>query len=72
MLIIYRFLINLVFLFSPIILFLRLIKKKEHQKRFKEKLCFFSKERGNGKLLWFHGASFGEVQSIIPLVEKFL
>ena len=71
MLIIYRFLINLVFLFSPIILFLRLIKKKEHQKRFKEKLCFFSKERGNGKLLWFHGASFGEVQSIIPLVEKF-
>ncbi len=71
MLVIYRFLINLVFLFSPIILFLRLIKKKEHQKRFKEKLCFFSKERGNGKLLWFHGASFGEVQSIIPLIEKF-
>ena len=71
MLIIYRFLINLVFFFSPLILFLRLIKKKEHKKRFKEKLCFFSKNRGNGKLLWFHGASVGEIQSVIPLIERF-
>ena len=70
MLIIYRFLINLVFLFSPIILIFRLIKKKEHKNRFKEKFCFFSKTRKKGKVLWFHGASVGEIQSIIPIIEK--
>ena len=70
MLIIYRFLINLVFLLSPIILIFRLIKKKEHKNRFKEKFCFFSKTRKKGKVLWFHGASVGEIQSIIPIIEK--
>ena len=70
MLIIYRLLINLAILFSPIIIFIRLIKKKEDFKRFKEKFCFFSEKRKSGKLIWFHGASVGEVKSIVPLIEK--
>ena len=70
MLIFYRLLINIVFLISPIIVTLRLLKKKESFKRFKEKFCFFSKKRTKGKLLWFHGASVGEIQSIIPLLER--
>tara|TARA_Y100000996_G_scaffold384122_1_gene340606 strand:- start:1021 stop:2262 length:1242 start_codon:yes stop_codon:yes gene_type:complete len=70
MLFIYRFLINFVFLISPFILIFRLLKKKEDFKRFKEKFCFFSQSRRNGKLIWFHGASVGELQSIIPLLEK--
>ena len=70
MLIIYRFLINLVFLLSPIIFIFRFFRKKEDPVRFREKLGFFSKKKDKGKLVWFHGASVGELQSIVPLIEK--
>ncbi len=70
MLNVYRILINLIFVFSPIIIIFRILKKKENIIRVKEKYCFFSKEKKNGKLIWFHGASVGELQSIIPLLEK--
>tara|TARA_B100001057_G_scaffold493690_1_gene588715 strand:- start:7941 stop:9197 length:1257 start_codon:yes stop_codon:yes gene_type:complete len=70
MIIFYRLIINLVFIFSPIILVFRLLYKKEDPIRFKEKFCFFSEQRKKGKLLWFHGASVGELQSIVPLLEK--
>ena len=70
MLFIYRILINLVILISPIIITLRLIIKKENFFRFKEKFCFFSKKKLKGQLIWFHGASVGELQSIFPLLEK--
>ena len=68
---IYKILLNLVFLFSPIIIIFRIFKGKEDTLRFKEKIGFFSKKRNKGKLIWFHGASVGEIQSIIPLIEKF-
>ena len=71
MLVIYRLCINLLFLLSPFIIIIRLIKKKEDLKRFKEKFCIFSKKKRTGKLIWFHGASVGEIQSIVPLLEKF-
>ncbi len=67
----YKILINFLLFLSPIIFIIRLIKGKEDYVRFKEKLGFFSKKRNVGKLIWFHGASVGEIQSIIPLIEKF-
>ena len=70
MIFLYRIIINIILLLSPIIIILRLIKGKEDIKRFKEKFCFFSKSRRNGKIIWFHGASVGELQSIVPLIEK--
>ena len=70
MLFTYRILINLILILSPLIILFRLLKKKEDFKRFKEKLGFFSKNRSRGKLIWFHGASVGEFQSIVPLLEE--
>ena len=70
MILFYRFLINLILILSPFIILIRLLKKKESPKRFREKLGFFTKNRYKGKLIWFHGASVGEFQSIVPLLEK--
>ena len=67
---IYRILINLVLICSPIIILIRVLKKKEDVRRFKEKFCFFSEKKIKKKLIWFHGASVGEISSIIPLVFK--
>ena len=71
MLIIYRIFINTVFLILPIIIIVRLLKGKEDYKRVKEKIGFNSIKRGAGNLVWFHGASVGEIQSIIPLIENY-
>ena len=66
----YRIFINLIVLFSPIIIFIRLLKKKEDLNRIREKIGLFKRNHNKGKLIWFHGASVGEFQSVVPLLEK--
>ena len=68
---IYQLLITLILFFSPVIIIYRIIKNKEDKFRIKEKFCFSSNKRGNGKLIWFHGSSVGEIISIIPIVKKY-
>ena len=70
MFLIYRIVINFVLVLSPIIILLRIIKKKEDILRFKEKFGFFKKKRIKGNLIWFHGASVGELNSVIPVIKK--
>ncbi len=69
MLILYRILTFIILVFTPLILIYRLIIKKEDFFRFKEKFCFSTKNKKKGKIIWFHGASVGELQSIVPLIE---
>jgi len=68
---IYQILLSIILCFSPIIVIIRIIKNKEDKIRFKEKFCLFSKKRGSGKLIWFHGSSVGEILSVVPVIKKY-
>ena len=67
----YQIILSILLLFSPFIIVYRILKNKENKKRFLEKFGFFSGLRVKGKLIWFHGASVGEIMSIIPLIKKY-
>ena len=71
MFLLYQILQTIILLFSPIILIYRILKKKEHKKRFPEKFAIPSKKKYKKNLIWFHGASVGELLSIIPLLNHY-
>ena len=66
---IYQIILTFLLILSPVIIFLRILKNKEDKKRFAEKFSFPSKKRKGGKLIWFHGASVGELLSVIPVIK---
>jgi len=67
----YKFFTFLFYPFSPIYLFFRKLKKKEHPERYREKMSLIKIQREKGFLIWFHVASVGEAMSILPLIECF-
>ena len=66
---IYEFILLIFIIFSPIFFLIRIVSGKEDPKRFLEKLCLYSKNKNINKTIWFHGASIGEITSIIPIVK---
>ena len=67
----YQIILSSLLLISPIIIIFRIFKKKEDKKRFIEKFSISTKKRKDGKLIWFHGASVGEILSIIPIIKNY-
>ena len=73
MLLAYRYLTIFFYPILVLIIYFRKILKKEHNKRYKEKIfpSFFDVQKEkNKKLIWFHAASVGEVKSILPIVSE--
>ena len=71
MYLLYQIIIFIILIFSPLIIIIRILKNKEDNKRFIEKFSIPSKKRNKGKLIWFHGASVGELLSVIPLIKNY-
>ena len=62
-------------LIYPLIILIILLRKylgKEDPKRYKEKIYVnhFNVKRKHSKLIWFHAASVGELQSIMPIIKE--
>ena len=69
----YQFLTIFFYPLLVALIYFRKIIKKEDNERYKEKIFSYSiqAERDEQKkLIWFHAASIGEVQSIFPLIKE--
>ena len=72
MIFVYRLIAVLLYPCLILLIFFRKFLNKEDQFRYKEKIfsSYYSVNRiNNYKLVWFHAASVGEVQSIFPLIK---
>jgi 3-deoxy-D-manno-octulosonic-acid transferase len=55
---------------APLLLRYRLRRGKEHPQRLTERRGETRVPRPNGPLVWVHGASVGELTTVIPLIER--
>lgn len=66
----YKFLSIIAYPFVYILLLWRVLRGKENANRFTEKLAYYKVTRPKGKLIWFHAASIGEFNAMLPLMNS--
>ena len=70
MFLLYNIISTIFLVISPFVIIARMIIGKEDTKRFLEKYSLNIKNKSS-ETIWFHGASIGELMSILPLIKKF-
>ncbi len=73
MLFLYKVITNILYPILILYIYFRKLIKKEHSKRYKEKIYpsnFNIIKNKNSKLCWFHAVSIGELNSILPIIEE--
>jgi len=68
----YNFLVKIFYIPYCFLIFFRSFFNKEHKSRFTEKIFPQKANKPSGYLFWFHAASIGEFNSILPLIDFFL
>ncbi len=68
----YSIFLFLLYLPYTAVIFIRIFFFKEHKLKFTEKLFQNNIKRPKGFLFWFHAASLGEFNSILPIVDHYL
>ena len=69
-LMIYRLVSRAAAPFAPMLLARRAKRGKEHRQRLSERRGESRIARPDGPLIWLHGASVGELASVLPLIER--
>jgi 3-deoxy-D-manno-octulosonic-acid transferase len=66
----YRILSFLIYPFIYFLLLWRVLRGKENGVRYTEKLGYYTVSRPKGKLIWFHAASIGEFNAMLPVMKS--